>query len=141
MTPDLVVAIAGVIVIPILGGAAVALWKLATKLSSLETLVSREMNHNGGSSVKDYARAAKDEAVAARAEAQKAKHQAENVDGKVDQLARAQQDTDRRVRQVSDVVVGMQAVQTFREATAAGPPGSTTSTHTTTTTSTEGTNT
>jgi len=138
MTPDQVIAIAAGIGVPmtlaVLGGT----WKLATMLADVKTVTQRELGHNGGSSLKDFARAARDEATAAREQAQHAKHLAERTDAKVDQIAKAQAAIERRVRHVSDVVVGIQAVQAYREA-AVAPPGSTVSSSTTTTTKVEGT--
>ena len=48
-----------------LGGSAV--WKLATMLAEVRTLVRGELRHNGGESTKDYARTAARDAAAARA--------------------------------------------------------------------------
>jgi hypothetical protein len=137
VTADQLIALAGVAlagILAVLGG----MWKLATMLAEVRTVTARELGHNGGSSLKDFARAARDEAIAAREQAQLAKHLAERTDAKVDAVAKAQVGIERRVRQVSDVVVGIQAVQAYREAVT-GPPGSTVSSTTTTQTKVEGT--
>lgn len=134
MTADQIIALVAVGV-PFVGTAAAFGWRLSARLASIDTIISREMSHNGGSSTKDYARAGRDEAKAARDQAVLAKHLAESVDAKVDQLTKNQGAIERKLRQVSDVVVGMQAVQTYRE-TIASPPGATVSSSSTTTTHT-----
>jgi hypothetical protein len=141
VTADQLIAIAAGIATPILIAGAAGMWKLASMLAALDAVVNREMSHNGGASTKDLAKAGRDEAIAARDQAMRAKHLAENVDSKVDRLADTVAAVDRKVRQVSDLVVSIQAVQTFRDSVAAGPPGTTTSSQstTTTTTSVEGT--
>ena len=64
-----------------IGLAGSALWKLATMLTEVRTLVRGELKHNGGESTKDYARRAAQDAAAARAGVDRAH-------GRIDQIER-----------------------------------------------------
>lgn len=65
MSAGTIVAIASVTVMAA-GLTGSALWKLASMLAEVRTLVNGELRHNGGESTKDYARRAAEDASAAR---------------------------------------------------------------------------
>ena len=79
MSAGTAVAIASVVVmaVALAGG---ALWRLATMLAEVRTLVRGELKHNGGESTKDYARRAAQDAAAARAGVDRANRRIDRIE-------------------------------------------------------------
>jgi hypothetical protein len=77
-----IVALIGVTA-TIVGSGGTVVWKLATMIAEIRTTVRSELHHNGGESVKDYARQAASDASAARAGVERAHRR---IDGLEQQL-------------------------------------------------------
>jgi hypothetical protein len=78
-----VVAVASGVLVPSMLAGAAALWKLATMLAEVRSTTQKELGHNGGSSLKDYARDAALSSARAEAAAQLAREVAAGADERV----------------------------------------------------------
>ena len=92
VSPDALLGFSGLLVTVLVAGAT-AMWHLASKLARMEhktdsisTLTSKELQHNGGGSMKDYARDARDAAARAELVAEEARQRAAALGSTIDRI-------------------------------------------------------